>query len=114
MAKTIKIFRIIKLLWAVKIFYTISLLTRCAVQTLINVRDILVLWVFLVIIFALYGMELLAYKSRYEINEEGISEYNIHGEPPEIHYETFCNALLASFNIYYNEEWHFTMFEFAR
>ena len=57
---------------------------------------------------------MLAYKARFEENELGISELNMHGEPPEIHFETFGNALLASFNIYYNEEWHIAMFSFAR
>lgn len=42
--------------------------------------------------------------------EGEISELNLHGEPPVIHYETFGNAILASLNIFYNEEWHISMF----
>jgi hypothetical protein len=59
-------------------------------------------------------MELLAYKARFKFEESEISEINFHGHPPEIHFETFGNALLASFNIFYNEEWHKAMFSFAR
>ena len=57
---------------------------------------------------------MLAYKARFEITEGEVSELNLHGEPPVIHYETFGNAILASLNIFYNEEWHISMFEIAR
>ncbi len=36
------------------------------------------------------------------------------GEPPEIHYDTLGSALIAAFNIFYNNEWHIAMFELAR
>jgi hypothetical protein len=55
LGKALKILRFIKLLWAAKVFYTISVITRCAIFTLINVYDIIVLWLSIVVIFALFG-----------------------------------------------------------
>ena len=31
-----------------------------------------------------------------------------------IHYNDFGNSVMASFNIFYNEEWHVTMYKYAR
>lgn len=117
LVKTLKIIRLIKLLWSAKIFYTISVLTRSAIQTLVKIREMVVLWIFLVVIVSLYGMELLSYRARFLYDSQGYPRTATdfkQAVPPTIHYENFGNALLASFNVFYNEEWHVSMFEHAR
>jgi hypothetical protein len=65
---------------------------------------------------AFYGRELLAYEARFveEHGEPIIAEDFKEGQPPFIHFEDLGSALMAAFNIFYNEEWHVIMFEFAR
>lgn len=75
------------------------------------------LWVFIVLIVTLYGRELMAYRARFSYDENGkyiIAPDPKLGAPPSIHFEDFGSALMTSFNIFYNEEWHITMYEMAR
>jgi len=102
-------------MYSLKIFRMIFILTKCLFFTLIGMKNLIFLWLFLVLIFALYGRELFSYRARFELDEKGESHVSsTHGHPPVIHYESFGNSLLAAFNIYYNEEWHLSMYEFAR
>jgi hypothetical protein len=69
-----------------------------------------------VLLVSLFGREMLAYTARF-IDENGvpvIAPNFSSGTPPEVHFENMGSALIASFNIFYNEEWHIVMLEFAR
>jgi hypothetical protein len=98
------------------LFYSVSVLTRCLIETLIKIRGILALWLCLVLLVALFGREMLAYAARFE-NVDGemeVAQDYHHGHPPSIHFEDLGSALMAAFNIFYNEEWHIVMLQFAR
>lgn len=62
---------------------------------------------------------MLAYKASYTHDEYGnevlvdAHDHTVHGLPPEVHFNDFGNALLGAFNIFYNEEWNLTMYEYA-
>lgn len=58
------------------------------------------LWIFFAIFVALVGNSLL-------------KGYLTEHETP-IHYNDFGNSVMASFNIFYNEEWHLTMYRYGR
>jgi hypothetical protein len=78
-------------------------------------RDLIVLWMFLVLTLALYGQELFSYRARFSMEPNGyVKADNAHGHPPSINYEGIGNSLMAIFNIFYNEEWHVAMFWHAR
>jgi hypothetical protein len=76
----------------------------------------LFLWGCLTVVGALYGRELLAYSARFD--ESGshitIAKDFRHGHAPLMHYEDFGSSLMSALNVFYNEEWHISMFEFAR
>jgi hypothetical protein len=117
--KTIKILRIVKLLYSAKLFHDISVLTRCLFETLAKMKNMIFLWLCLVWIIALYGRELLAYRVRFtpgEFEHEDIVEdlNDHHAFPPRMNYEGFGNSIMAAMSIFYNEEWHVAMFKFAR
>lgn len=57
--KTLKILRLYRFVYYAKIFYTISILTRALINTLLGLKKILILWACLVIIIALVGKSLL-------------------------------------------------------
>jgi hypothetical protein len=113
LVKSLQIVRLIKLLYQSKLFYTISILTRCLIETLIKIREMISLWLFLVLVIALYGQEFLAYRAFFEKNHHGELELAHHGEPPELHFDDFGNSLLGSFSIFYNEEWHISMYQYG-
>jgi len=70
--KALKILRMLKTIYATKMFHTISVLIRCLVETLINIKYMLLLFITLALIIALFGMELFAYKTRYVGGVDGI------------------------------------------
>ena len=94
LVKSIKILRLLKFLYAAKLFYNISILTRSALYTIIRIKNILLLWAAFVLLVSLIGQELLGNKV------DGLL----------INYDNFGDALIASVNIFYNEEWHITMY----
>ncbi|CAD8153287.1 unnamed protein product [Paramecium pentaurelia] len=98
--KSLKILRIFRFVYNAKIFYTITLLMRSLVFTLTRLKNILALWACLVILIAIVGKSLLQNKLR----EENMT----------IYYDDFGSALMAAVNIFYNEEWHVTMYKYAR
>ena len=98
--KSIKLIRILKFAYSAKLFYHISILTRAAIQTIRKLKTIIFLWVIFAVFIALIGNSLLE------------NELTEHQTP--IHYNDFGNSLMGAFNIFYNEEWHLTMFRYAR
>lgn len=66
--KSAKIIRLIYVLYISRILYTITILTRCIVNTLIKLRYLLFMWFCIILLVALFGMEMLSYKTR--IDEE--------------------------------------------
>lgn len=72
---------------------------RSLVFTLTRLKNILALWACLVILIAIVGKSLLQNKLR----EEEMT----------IYYDDFGSALMAAVNIFYNEEWHVTMYKYA-
>ncbi|CAD8058415.1 unnamed protein product [Paramecium primaurelia] len=98
--KAIKLIRIIKFSYSAKIFYHISILTRAAIQTIAKLKSIISLWIIFAIFIALVGNALL---------KQQLSDH----ETP-IHYNDFSNSLMAAFSIFYNEEWHLTMYRYGR
>ncbi|CAK89639.1 unnamed protein product (macronuclear) [Paramecium tetraurelia] len=114
--KALKMLRLMKFLYIARIFYSISVLARCLVQTLLKIKDLIFLFVFLIIITSLFGQELLAYKVRFEELPNGELEisHSNEGISAPINYEGFGNALMAATNVFYNEEWHITMFIHAQ
>jgi hypothetical protein len=79
----------------------------------------ILLWLSLVLIIALYGRELLAYRGRfiegdYEHEDIAPDYTDPEAEPPRMNYEGFGNSIMAAMSIFYNEEWHAAMFKFAR
>ena len=69
-----------------------------------------------ILFIAIFGRENLAYSARFHLvdGEAEVAHDMQTGHPPVIHYEDFGSALMAAVNIFYNEEWHVIMFEFAR
>lgn len=72
----------------------------------------ILLFIFLILLTSLFGQEFLAYKVRFEETPEGELElsHSNEGVSATINYEGFGNALMAATNVFYNEEWHITMF----
>ncbi|CAD8070112.1 unnamed protein product [Paramecium sonneborni] len=98
--KSLKILRVFRFVYNAKLFYTITLLMRSLVNTLTRLKSILALWACLVILIAVVGKSLLQDK----LQEEEMT----------IYYDDFGSALMAAVNIFYNEEWHVTMYKYAR
>ncbi|CAD8095701.1 unnamed protein product [Paramecium sonneborni] len=114
--KALKMLRLMKFLYIARVFYSISVLARCLVQTLLKIKDLIFLFIFLILITSLFGQELLAYKVRFEELPNGELEisHSNEGISATINYEGFGNALMAATNVFYNEEWHITMFIHAQ
>ncbi|CAD8074658.1 unnamed protein product [Paramecium sonneborni] len=98
--KAIKLIRVIKFSYSAKIFYHISILTRAAIQTISKLKSIISLWIVFAIFVALLGNALL---------KQQLSDHET-----VIHYNDFGNSLMGAFNIFYNEEWHLTMYRYGR
>ncbi|CAD8076090.1 unnamed protein product [Paramecium sonneborni] len=98
--KSLKILRIFKSLFFAKVFYTIAVLIRSLISTVIALKKILFLWICLIFLMSVFGKQLLQYK---------MSEQNM-----TIYYDDFGSALMAVINIFYNEEWHITMYKYGR
>jgi hypothetical protein len=45
---------------------------------------------------------------------KGLLQHRLEEEEMTIYYDDFGSALMASVNIFYNEEWHVTMYKYAR
>lgn len=116
LVKSLNVVRLLKLLHSAKIFHTISILTRALIDSLLEIVGIMVFWICFIIFIAIFGRENLAYSARFHVvdGEKEIAHDMAHGHPPVIHYEDFGSALMAAVNIFYNEEWHIIMFDFAR
>jgi len=69
-------------------------------ETILKLKNILLLWIAIVLLVALIGRELLS-----DIQED---------QSINIYYTDFGSSLMAAFNIFYNEEWHITMYRYAR
>lgn len=95
-----KILRVFRFIYYAKIFYTITLLGRSLINTLTRLKNILALWGCLIFTIAVVGKSLLKDK----LVEEEMT----------IYFDDFGSALMASVNIFYNEEWHVTMYKYAR
>ncbi|CAD8064649.1 unnamed protein product [Paramecium sonneborni] len=98
--KSLKILRIFKSLFFAKVFYTIAVLIRSLISTLIALKKILFLWICLIFLMSVFGKQLLQYK---------MSEQNM-----TIYYDDLGSAIMAVINIFYNEEWHITMYKYGR
>ena len=57
---------------------------------------------------ALFGREIFGHKIKFIGEADGL--YDPQGESLSINYDTLGSGLTAAFNIFYNEEWHVTMF----
>jgi hypothetical protein len=81
-------------------------------------RDLIILWIFMVFFLTLVGRELFAYRGRFDPPDDEdffpIAKDYRKGKPMAVHYEDFGSALSAVFFIFYNEEWHVSMYWFAR
>ena len=53
--KAFKVMRLMSFLYVARIFYTISLLSRCLVQTIIKIRDMILLFLILILVLAVFG-----------------------------------------------------------
>ncbi|CAD8145327.1 unnamed protein product [Paramecium pentaurelia] len=98
--KSLKILRIFKSLFFAKVFYTIAVLIRSLISTLIALKKILFLWICLIFLMSIFGKHLLQYK---------MSEQNM-----TIYYNDLGSSIMAVVNIFYNEEWHITMYKYGR
>ncbi|CAD8180886.1 unnamed protein product [Paramecium pentaurelia] len=109
--KAFKMLRLIKLLYIARVFYSISVLARCLIQTLFKIKDMILLFIIIILVTSLFGQEFLAYKVRFEQLENGSYQPvdSINGISAPINYEGLGNSFMAATNIFYNEEWHITM-----
>ncbi|CAD8060541.1 unnamed protein product [Paramecium primaurelia] len=98
--KSLKILRIFKSLFFAKVFYTIAVLIRSLISTLIALKKILFLWICLIFLMSIFGKHILQNK---------MSEQNM-----TIYYNDLGSAIMAVVNIFYNEEWHITMYKYGR
>ena len=53
--KAFKVMRLMSFLYVARVFYTISLLSRCLVQTIIKIRDMILLFLILILVLAVFG-----------------------------------------------------------
>lgn len=103
----------LKTIYASKMFHTISVLIRCLVETLIKMKFMLLLFITLALIVALFGRELFAYRIRFLGGVDGIYDMK-DGESYPVNYDNLGHALMGSFNIFYNEEWHMCMYLYTK
>jgi hypothetical protein len=117
--RALKILRIIQLLYISRVLYTVTVLTRCLIETLFKIRNLLALWLVLVLTLAFFGREMLSYKARLlDVGEETTiiapDPADHHAVSPHSNYDTLGTSLSASMLLFYNEEWHISMYEFGR
>ena len=71
----------------------------------------------MVLALTIIGRELFSYRGRFVKDEDGyiaIAPDPREGKPVAVHFEDFGSALSVVFFIFYNEEWHVSMYWIAR
>ncbi|EGR27121.1 hypothetical protein IMG5_201460 [Ichthyophthirius multifiliis] len=110
LCKSFKVFRIINFFLYSKYFLAIKLLLKSFFLTLQTIKKYIFILIVLVIFIAQVGRELFAQK--YDFNQP--NNQNIIFSNYRINYENFQNSIIASLMIFFNEEWHMTMYNYRR
>jgi len=103
-------FRILRLLKLVKSWKNLQELLSTIGNTLKDIRNFSVLLLVTVFTYTLLGMELFAYRMKF--NEK--DEFDLNGESPRRNFDSFLKAFASIFNILQGEDWHFIMFDGIR
>jgi len=103
-------FRILRLLKLVKSWKNLQELLSTIGNTLKDIRNFSVLLLVTLFTYTLLGMELFAYRMKFNENDE----YDLDGESPRRNFDSFLKAFASMFNILQGEDWHFIMFDGIR
>ena len=80
-------------------------------STLRDVSTFSILLFLFIFIYALLGLELFAFKAKFNEKHEIDNE---HGKPPEINFDNFFMSVTATFIILTNDSWASIFFDFYR
>ena len=98
-------FRIIRLLKIVKSWEKLQELLATIGNTLKDLRNFLVLLFICMLAFTLLGLQLFAYRLKYDSSGAPSST----GVSPRLNFDGLGNALTAVFIIFQGEQWHIVM-----
>lgn len=98
--KSAKIIRILELIYSLVWLGSISILLRCLLATLLCIKHLIFLWLILALVLTIIGLEFF-------------SDYLVLNNDIAIYYNGLGNSLMAVMNIFYNEEWHISMYQHA-
>ncbi|KAL4496078.1 hypothetical protein ABPG72_015500 [Tetrahymena utriculariae] len=98
-----KVLRIFKIFFHYELFQNMTVILKTYQQTLNSIPEYIIVFCILIILFAQIGRELFAYVQPHD-------DHHI----LRINFNTLQDSLLAVVLIFYNEEWHISMYNFMR
>ncbi|EAR90588.2 cation channel family protein (macronuclear) [Tetrahymena thermophila SB210] len=98
-----KVFRIFKIFFHYELFQNMTVILKTYQQTLNSIPEYIIVFCILVILFAQIGRELFAYSQPHD-------DHHV----LRVNFNTLQDSLLAVVLIFYNEEWHISMYNFMR
>ncbi|KAL4468538.1 hypothetical protein ABPG74_005041 [Tetrahymena malaccensis] len=98
-----KVLRIFKIFFHYELFQNMTVILKTYQQTLNSIPEYIIVFCILVILFAQIGRELFAYTQPHD-------DHHV----LRVNFNTLQDSLLAVVLIFYNEEWHISMYNFMR
>ena len=88
-------------------------LVRTLSRTIVDLRDFMMLLLIFMVIFALLGRELYAYKVRFLPDGKATKDYAV-GTSNRLNFDSFADAMVTVFVIITSDGWNFLMYDHVR